>query len=123
MAGTITLEMTGAGIRPMRMMGDRDLAIVIGRFTFDSSYATGGESLAASDVNMQELLMVIPTVVFSAGSAAAGAGFFVTWNPSTSKMVALAASAVDAVNVLTKEMVNGTNLSAYTTRFLAIGYM
>ena len=122
MAGVITKEMTGAGIRPMRMMGDRDLAIVIGRFTFDSDYATGGESLAASDLDMQELLFVVPTKMFSGGTATRGAIYDAVWNPSTSKMVAVGASA-NAATETQFEVAAHTDLSSLIVRFLAVGYL
>lgn len=120
--GTITKELTGAGIRPMRMMGNADLVMTVGRFTFSNPYTSGGEAFTAANVDMQELLCVIPTAVFSAGSGAQGGAFDAVWDSTNSNMVAVGASAQAGVNTLRREITHGTNLSAYTVRFLAIGF-
>lgn len=55
--GTITKELTGAGIRPMRMMRNADLVMTVGRFTFSNPYTSGGETFTAANVDMQELFV------------------------------------------------------------------
>jgi len=129
MAGTITLEMTAGGRRPMRMIGDKDLVVVVGRFTFDSVYSTGGESLTASDLGLQEIVTLIPSPAFSGGSVAKGAGFAVTYDHDNSKIVAMGGSALNAaggtyLNVAETGAAGvSVDISGFTTRFIAIGYM
>ena len=124
MALTYGTYASGGGLRPLRFMGTSDIKCVIGTLTFDTAYATGGESLPASSVGLEDLLFINFTPPFSGGSGAKGAGFVVTYDYTNSKVVALGASAVGAVagpflNV--SETANAQDLSAFSVRFMAYG--
>jgi len=122
MAGTVTLEMTAGGRRPMRLIGDKDLVVVVGRFTFDSEYVTGGEDLTAADLDLQEIITLIPSPLFSGGSTNRGGGIPVVYDHDNSKIIAIGPSAVPGGSDLSFEVQNGTDLSAFSCRFIAIGY-
>jgi len=112
---TITLELTGGGVRPLRMIGNADLKVVTGRFTFDSAYLTGGESLGPSDIGLLEInTVVFGPAVYRGGEASATAGFDVVYDHTYNTVVALTAT--------NAEVVSGTDLSTFVSRFIAIGY-
>jgi hypothetical protein len=115
MGATVTLEMTGAGVRPARMYADRDIKIVIGRITLDSSYPSGGEEISlANDLNLSELYTIVFTPATS-GTGATKAAVAYTYDYTNNKVLAINTSAGI-------EYVNGTNtMGSFTTRFVAFG--
>lgn len=64
--------------------------------TFDSSYPTGGEAVAASDFGMTSGSINAVTPVFSGATAANGR--IVAWNPSTGKLTVWTAPGTEAGN-------------------------
>lgn len=123
MVGTITLELTGGAVRPLRMLGDYDLKVVCGRFTFDSDYVTAGESLAPSDINLTEINTIIftPALCSTTVIGTMQGAIMATYDYTNNKVIALIMSAGATSGVLS-EASNDLVLSAYTTRFIAIGY-
>ena len=112
---TLTPNPSGGGVRPVRMMGNEDVKMVFYRVTWDSSYASGGESLAAADVGLNEILYVFATNapcgdIGGDGLSAIGAAYDYT----NSKLLAIQLDTG-------KELTNGTNISAFKTRLLIIG--
>lgn len=84
---------------------------VIKRIQFDSSYATGGESLTATQLGLESIHMVIVDVEDS--------GFVGQYDYSGSK-VALYSAGADAEDGL-DEVANTTDMSAVYARILAFG--
>ncbi len=127
MSLTISKEMTGAGIRPMRLMGNQDLVLVVGRLTFDSSYLSGGESFTATNLDLKDILFASFAPTFSGGSAITQKrGITAAYDYDNYTVIALGASAVagaDGSAMGLCEVKNGTDLSDVTLRFLVVGYM
>ena len=123
MALTVTLECSGGGLRPTRAIADRDLKMVIGRVTLDSSYASGGETLLPATLDLQEIY----TIVFSPATSGVGGTDVlnilpVTYDYTNSKVIAYCASGNDAKNYNIEAEGGGVDLSGFTVRFIAIGY-
>lgn len=87
-----------------------DKRVTLGSVTY-STYATGGESLTPSQIGLGTIKTMLLTNPVSSVPAIRGA----TYNPSTSKLLAYTTS--DGA-----EVANGTDLSAYTVNFEAIGW-
>lgn len=122
MALTTTLEMTAGGKRPMRMIGDKDLVIVLGRFTFDATYVTGGEAVTPADLGLQEITALIPSPAFSAGNGVQlGLAFPTTYDPVNGKILAYNGNSIGLSGH--QEVNNGADLSQFTCQFIAVGYM
>jgi len=84
--------------------------------TFDSSYATGGEAIAAADVELDRIDAIIPgPLVKSDGSDA----YHCEYDPANAKLLAYRDT---STNTTLTQVPNTTNLSAYTTRCLVIGH-
>jgi hypothetical protein len=117
MAGTITLNLTGGAVRPLRMIGNYDLKVVTGQFTFDSAYLTGGESMAPSDIGLQEINLCIFEPLSYRGGEASGSNFLGApkYDYTYNKVIAFCPSS-------NTEAATGKDLSSYTARFIAIGY-
>ena len=122
MGGTITLELTGGAIRPLRLMGDHDLKVVCGRFAFDSSYVTGGESLAPSDINLTVINVMVFTPALCSTAGGMQGAIAATYDYTNNKVIALMMSAVAATSGVFSEVSNELTLAPYTSRFIAIGY-
>lgn len=85
--------------------------------TFDSSYATGGESLTAANVGLRKIYAVFGSVgTVSDGST----GIVVKYDYTNSKLVALWGNAGTA-SVL-PEVTSTTDLSTYSVRLVFVGY-
>lgn len=82
--------------------------------TFDSSYATGGESLAASDVGLQTITEVLP------GGGATPPGMICQWDQTNGKL-ALFRSNASATTVL-NQVTSTADMSAFTFRCLVLGH-
>ncbi len=118
------MELTGAGIRPMRMIGDSDLKLVIGRFLLDSAYSSAGESLPASSIGLNEILFITFTGALSGvgGTNVKVHALPVTYDYTTSTVHAIAASAVVVgAHAVFQGVTNAVDLSSFTVRFLAVG--
>jgi hypothetical protein len=100
------------------MYADRDIKVVIGRIAMDSGYLSGGETITiASALNLSELYTIVFTpatsgTVTGATTQMNSVGF--AYDYTNNKVVAIELSS-------SKEIPNGTNLSSYTTRFVAFG--
>jgi hypothetical protein len=78
------------------------------RWTGPTSYPTGGEACAPADFGMGNLVKGIE------GIASDGASLrFVWWNPTTNKLLWFSDG--------TTQVVNGTNLSAFSVQFEVVG--
>jgi hypothetical protein len=99
-----------------------DIVATIGEITFGSSYPVGGESLAASDVGLSDILFILFSCEPSAGAGGGQGIAAVQYNYDNSKLMVITASASTAGNLAAKEVANGSNLSAYTVRFIAFGH-
>jgi hypothetical protein len=122
MAVTFTDAVTGAGIRPLRVMASQgDIKVAFKKVTFDSNYISGGETCdLAGECGMSEVLFAIPTVALCGGDSHGsvnGLGFRMAYyNPSTAKVYMLdtAASAECVCGAA-----GGEN---YTVTFMVIGF-
>jgi hypothetical protein len=126
--GTYAGLASGGAIRPMRMLGGFDLKIAVGKFTFSSAYASGGESLPATSLGFAPSGVIV--AVFSpVGSAthALNKSKFVnaTYDYTNETVLAIGASALaaaDGSGASIGEVAAGFDLSGSTVRFIAIGY-
>ena len=91
--------------------GNKKVKYVIA--TFDSSYATGGESLTAADVKMKRITHVTPELASNSGKTA---GVVVGYDYTNSKLYALTAAAVPGSGSLLQEVASTTNLSTLAVR-------
>lgn len=89
------------------VIGDRQM--VLARGTFDSSYPTGGEPIAASDFNLSAIHFVSPNAPGIADQALVN----VRWDPVASTLIA-------TVQDGTQEGA-ATNLAATTVECLVVG--
>lgn len=85
-----------------------NVRMTIRDITFDDSYPTGGESVSASDLGLQNVLAAIP-VVRTAGTGSVTA---VQYDVENGKLLAYTAAA---------QVANTTDLSAVTVRVIAFG--
>jgi hypothetical protein len=111
----------GGSVRPVRSKTFSDLSMVIGEFTMDSSYASGGESLAASDIDLEEILFISFSVEPSAGATNLGQSFIAQYDYNNAKVMALGDTSGGPASQMAVEIPNGTNLSAFTVRFVGYG--
>jgi len=121
---TCSGELSGAGaggIRPLRMVGNDDLKLVIGRFAFSSAYATGGETPTAADYGLKEIVTMILSPAASGGTAIKGAFLSASYNPDTGKVQAIGASAVVGGKNFVEEVTAHTNLTGHTFAVVVIG--
>ena len=122
---TCSGELSGAGcggIRPMRMVGNEDLKLVVGRFAFSSSYATGGETPTAADFGLNEIVTMVFTPSVSGQTAIKGAAMLPpAFDPETGKVTAIGASAVPAGMNLVEEVSAYTDLSAQVFMCIVVG--
>lgn len=79
--------------------------------TFDSSYATGGEAIAASDLGLNRLDYLVVD---------AGAGYLAKWDGSTSSPKILLYRQTAATSALV-EVPSTTDMSAISVKVLAFG--
>jgi hypothetical protein len=93
-----------------------DAKVASGTITFDSSYPTNGESLTAADLALSQVDVFIP-----AGPARdANGAVAVDYDHANSKVKAYwVDTTVDGAEQA--EVVNTTNLSGYSFRFVALG--
>lgn len=89
------------------VIGDRQMVLATG--TFDASYPTGGEDIAAANFGLSEIDGVYPNVPSIADQAIVG----VQWVRSTSKLMVIDAAGLQEGNT--------TNLAATTVEVLVIG--
>ena len=111
----------GGSVRPVRSKTFSDLSMVVGEFVMDSTYTTGGETLAASSIDLQEILFIAFSVEPSAGATGRGWSFDAQYNYNNGTVMAFGASATTALSGMSPELYNGTDLSAFTVRFIAFG--
>lgn len=86
--------------------------IVIGSVAFDDSYPTGGEAIAASDLDMQGILFIVPGGVDDATYHAA-------WDQTNLKMLLYVE---DGTSGIEAQAANTSDQSAVNVPFLAVGY-
>ena len=92
--------------------------------TFDSSYATGGESLTAANVGLKKIVQVLGTGTFTAGYGGT-TGVQVAYDYTNSKLQAFWSRANDgnAQNAtVAPEVTSTTDLSTQKGRLTFIGY-
>lgn len=89
-----------------------DKRVVYTETTFDSSYPTGGEAIAASDFGLTKIEFVQAT----SGPAAGG---LVTWDRTNSKLL-VRDSGANAGDVF-PEQANATDLSAFVVHLTVVG--
>lgn len=92
--------------------------VATARVTFDSSYATGGESLTPANVGLSSFTYVAIEVD---ASVAAHRGRIVQFDYTANKMLVLEEEAVAAGGPLL-ETANATDLSTMVVRVLCVGH-
>lgn len=90
----------------------------VARVTFDSSYATGGESLTPASVGMSSFTFVDPQVD---ASVAAHAGRIIQFDYTANKLLVFVEEAVAAGGPLL-EAAAATDLSTLVVRVLCVGH-
>jgi hypothetical protein len=91
--------------------------IVLGTITFDSSYPTGGEAIAASDFG----LTAIEAMFFSSDVLAATTALSVlSYDRTTGKVRAVGSNGAAPAQLV--EIANTTDLSAQISRVVVFGY-
>lgn len=93
----------------------RGLTTRVVKFTFDSSYATGGESLTAGDFRLDSLILVHAEPVD---------GYVFAYDYTNSKLKAFRQKdpgAAGGADIALPEVAATTDLSAVATRVFAIG--
>ena len=111
----------GGGQRPIRSKTFSDIQMVIGEFVFDSSYISGGEALSASNVGLQEILFIAFSPEPSAGATNLGQVPICEYDYNNQKVMAVGDTSGGPASNMAVEVPNGTDLSAFTVRFLAFG--
>lgn len=84
------------------------------RITLDNSYATGGESVTAGDLGLQE-------IKFAIISGGGDDGYVVTWSNSALKFSAYATATATNTVVALSQVASGVDLSAVVLDVLVIG--
>lgn len=85
-----------------------------GTITFDSSYATGGEALTASNLGLSSKVEFI--------SVTPGSGYIFQYDYTNKKLKAYWPTTDATAPNVAKEVANTTNLSTVTCNFVAFGY-
>jgi hypothetical protein len=108
--------------RPIRGGFGADIVMTMGEFTFGATtYVTGGVALAAADVGLNDILFIIFTPEPSAGASAKGQSFNAQYDYTNGKVMTFGTSAL-ATGTMISELSHGTDLSAFTVRFVAFGH-
>lgn len=84
--------------------------------TFDSSYNTGGEAIAAADVELDRIDAIIPGPLVKSDLSDA---YHCEYDPANGTLLAYRDT---STNTTLTQVPATTNLSAYTTRCLVIGH-
>jgi len=113
MSLTITPNPSGAGIRPLRMMGNDDVKVVFTTFEWDDSYPTSGETVEPSSVGLNEILYVFPAMATSGDIFTGLSGIDAKYDVSNKKLVAYCAGV---------EVADGVSLASYKTHCIIVGY-
>lgn len=116
MALTLTRLSGGGGKRRMQSATADDIVCVFGTLTFDTAYATGGETLAPSSIGLQEVLFI----TFDEGCSAIGDmnyGCRASYDYTNNKVIALVSAGASGF----AEAWDGANLSWLSVRFQAFG--
>ncbi len=87
--------------------------------TFDSSYATGGESLTPADVGLKVITHVTPDL---ASVAAHTTGVLVGYDYTNKKLFAMTNTASGNSGVALSEVASTTNLSTFIVRLRIEGW-
>lgn len=109
----MALEISNIDYRSEDVWGSAKVRLV--EVTFDASYATGGESLAAGDVALAEIIGVTPI--------AGPAGYVISYDPTNETLVVYGVQQ-DADAAVTDELDEedaAADLSGLTVRLLVIG--
>lgn len=116
---TVTLDAAGPGqasTRPVLAQTPRVAKILTGRFSFDSSYPTGGESLSDITSHFREVLVILMEQPILTGAQTGKflrvSGSGTTW---VAQLYTNAAPFAEVANTSDQSLI--TNL-----RFVAIGY-
>jgi len=88
------------------------------KITFDNSYPTGGEAVAASDFGLKKIDVLDPCG--SAVKSDASDALAVGWDQTNSKITLYTSNGAAAAKLL--EFTNTGDASAYSVQVLVIGY-
>lgn len=94
-------------------LGKRVTKQVVKDITFDNSYATGGESLTASDLGLANITFL---------KAENKLGYVVTYDYANQKLMAFYGDNNNAADGPLVEVPNATDLSTLVCKVYAIGY-
>lgn len=87
---------------------------VTGTITFDSSYATGGEAIAATDMKLSSKIEFL--------QASSAAGYIFEYDATNGKVKAYWPNSDATAPSVAKQVASTTDLSAVTCNFIAFGY-
>lgn len=87
--------------------------------TFDSSYATGGESLTASDVGLRKVEHVAGSNLAVSSTPTA---YFTSYDYTNAKLLAFTLPTPTGAAIAAVQVTGTTDLSAFTVRLSILGY-
>jgi hypothetical protein len=119
MAITLTRISGGGGKRRVQAGTADDILMVFGTLTFDTSYATGGMTLAPSSIGLKEIFLFLGDGAACGSPAGAGSGIRSQYDYTNGKVLLFGGSL--ASTYMDKEVPAYTDMSAFTVRFVAYG--
>lgn len=103
-------------------IGFGNVRVKVRTITFDSSYPTGGEALAAADVGLRKIHAVIPCgPAIDSNSTAV----IVRWNATTNKLMAFRQkdpADTGGADIALPQVGNTIDLSGFSVLVVVIGY-
>jgi hypothetical protein len=97
---------------PYLRLGRGDTVLWVGTITFDNSYPTNGEAIAASDFGLDSITFV------SVNAAATPVTKFVRWDEANSKLIVFIE---DSISGISAEAGNATDQSAVKVAVMVVG--
>ena len=92
--------------------------VVVADVTFDNSYTTGGLALTATTLGLRKVEAVLGVTAVSSTPTK----FDAAYDYTNSKLLAYGTNATPGAAVADVQVTNGTDLSTFTVRLVALGF-